>query len=138
MNNFYNEPAPMRELANLGTSIPSPALPLCMTAALCVKLGNQYNHAWNAEAAADDVLDSISKERWLYYLEDRLERDLVILPKLATPGKPLNRWISLVCAKGLDTDDLVGKESRELLKATYANQSTKVAEIASSMLRSAT
>jgi hypothetical protein len=136
-NNFYNEPAPMRELANLGTSIPSPALPLCMTAALCVKLGNQYNHAWNAQSASNEVLNSISKERWLYYLEDRLAHDLVILPKLVSSGKPLQRWIDLVSEQGLDSSELSGKLARSLLDATNRRQPSKVSDIAMKMYQEA-
>jgi hypothetical protein len=133
-NNYYNEPAPMKELANLGTSIPSPALPLCMTAALCVKLGNQYGHAWAAQDAADEVLNSISKERWLYYLENRLDRDLVILPKLSYPGLPLDRWISLVTAKGLEVGELSGR-ARALLIATNKRLQAKITEVAREMLQ---
>ncbi len=83
VNNFYNEPKPMRELADLGTSIPNPALAICVTAALCVKLGNPWGIAWAAQAASGEVLDNVSKERWIYYLDGCLERDLVILPKLS-------------------------------------------------------
>ncbi|MGA8732175.1 MAG: hypothetical protein WB608_25685, partial [Terracidiphilus sp.] len=72
VNNFYTEPAPMKELANLGSSIPSPAVPICITAALCVHLGNQYGISWAAQDSAREVLDSISSDRWAYYLDDRL------------------------------------------------------------------
>jgi len=137
INNFYNEPAPMRELASLGTSIPSPALPLCMTAALCVRLGNQYGQAWAAQAAAKEVLDSISDERWLYYLDDRLERDLVILPKLFSPGKPLQEWMSLVASKHLDPEELTGKNVKLLLSATNKGNSPRVSELARSLYQSA-
>jgi len=134
INNFYNEPAPMKELATLGTSIPSPAFPLCMTAALCVKLGNQYGVAWSAQNASDEVLNSVTIERWLYYLEDRLERDLVILPKLAYIGGPLNRWIELVAARNLDPQMLTGKV-KALLSATNKNQPARVAEISNELLQ---
>lgn len=137
LNNFYNEPAPMKELANLGTSIPSPALPLCMTAALCVKLGNQYGRAWNAQEAAGEVLGSISKDRWLYYLEDRLGHDLVILPKLVYSGDPLNRWIDLVSELGLDPSKLNGKEARALLNATNKKLTARVSEVAGKMYEEA-
>jgi hypothetical protein len=136
VNNFYNEAAPMRELANLGTSIPSPALPLCMTAALCVKLGNQYGQAWAAQPAADEVLNSISKERWIYYLDERIERDLVILPKLVSPGKPLTNWMQLVASQQLEALDLSNKQSRALLVATNTGKPTKVGEVAMVMFRS--
>ncbi len=137
MNNFYNEPAPMKELANLGTSIPSPALGLCMSAALCVKLGNPWGTAWAAQPAADEVLNSISKDRWIYYLEDRLERDIVVLPKLVNGGAPLDRWMVLVGARGLDETKLSGRDAQALLKATNRAQSSKVSEIAMKMYESA-
>lgn len=136
MNNFHNEPAPMRELANLGTSIPSPALPVCMTAALCVHLGNQYGVSWAAQDAAQEVLSAISTERWNYYMDDRLERDLVILPKLIREGSPLDRWISLVVGLTLDPAKIAGKLPRVLLLATNARNRAKIAEVAQQMFRS--
>jgi hypothetical protein len=134
VNNFYNEPSPMKELASLGTSIPSPALPLCMTAALCVKLGNSWGTSWAAQSPATEVLNSISKERWLYYLDDRLERDLVILPKLASAGRTVSAWIELVAAKELSPSLLAGKHVKALLTATNKNQPSKVNEAAMAML----
>ncbi len=132
-NNFYNEPAPMRELANLGSSIPSPALPICMTAALCVKLGNFYGISWAAQSAADEVLSSISFERWSYYIEERLERDLVILPKLTNFGGPLNRWMELAWVKAIDESKIGDKAAVALVRATKSNNLTKVVEAARAM-----
>ncbi len=132
-NNFYNEPAPMRELASLGTSIPGPALPACMTAALCVKLGNRYGHTFGAESPADEVLRSISSERWMYYLDDRLNRDLVILPKLQSPGAPLQRWVDLVSALELDPVQLQGRDAKALLRATNDKAPAKIVAAALKM-----
>ncbi len=75
MNNFYNEPAPMRELASLGTSIPGPALASCMTAVLCVRLGNFYGRAFAAQPYAIAMIESLSVDRWMYYLNECLEQD---------------------------------------------------------------
>jgi len=134
MNNFYNEPGPMRELANLGSSIPGPALPICITAALCVKLGNPYGVSWEAEPAADRVLSSISKDRWIYYLDGRLEHDLIILPKLLQ-DKPLRIWISLIRSLELDPSEIISKDVRALLVATNAGRAANVSDIATKMLR---
>jgi hypothetical protein len=131
-NNFYNEPAPMRELANLGSSIPGPALAICVTAALCVKLGNQYGTCWAAQASADQVLSTISKERWKYYLDDRLEVDPIILAKL-TQDAPLQRWIELMGASDIDPGELSSKSAKDLLTETKAKRPQKVAAIAKSM-----
>jgi hypothetical protein len=129
LNNFYNEPGPTRELANLGSSIPSPALPICVTAALCVKLGNLYGVAWNAQESANQILKSISKDRWLYYLDGRLENDLLIIQKLRfTPT--VDRWIDLMRPLQLDPSGLKSRKVRALLAATNSGQAQKVMEIA--------
>ena len=133
-NNFYNEPAPMRELANLGSSIPSPALAACITAAICVKLGNQYGISWAAQPYADQVLNGISKDRWIYYLDGRLEQDLIILPKLCG-GPTLNRWISLVRGIDLDPKEISSKDVQSMIVATIASRESKVSDIARKLLQ---
>jgi hypothetical protein len=97
MNNFYNEPVPMRALAALGTTIPSPAFPLCMSAVLSVWLGNSYGYAWAAQDDAKKILRGLSTERWEYYLDEVLPRDTEILFKLLYQ-KPADRWHELVTA----------------------------------------
>jgi len=47
-NNFYNEPAIVRKLSNLGSAIPAPALIECMQAYLAVYLVNSYGTSWDA------------------------------------------------------------------------------------------
>ncbi len=81
-NNFYNEATPMQSLASLGSTIPSPAFPMCMTATLCVWLGNSYGYAWGAQDSAKKVLRALSRDRWAYYLDEVLPRDTEVLMKL--------------------------------------------------------
>ena len=95
MNNFYNEPSPMRALAALGSTIPSPAFAVCMTATLCVWLGNSYGYSWDAQGSANKILKGLSKERWVYYLDEVLPRDREVLAKLLF-SKPAERWCELV------------------------------------------
>lgn len=59
LNNFYNEEAPMKALANLGTSIPMPAFAKCMEATMAVRLGNRWGRSWQAQPFADRVLKSL-------------------------------------------------------------------------------
>jgi hypothetical protein len=134
VNNFYNEPGPMRELASLGTSIPGPALAACITAVLCVKLGNFYGTSWAAQAPADEVIQRLSKDRWLYYVNERLESDRLILAKL-TENKPLTNWIELMRHIELDPGQVTGKEPRALIKAINGNDRTKVGTIAQRMFK---
>jgi len=79
VNNFYNEATPIKELANLGTSIPGPALADCITAILCVRLGNYYGRSTNAQRYALTLIDGISKDRWKHYFNGRLIDDRRIL-----------------------------------------------------------
>ena len=94
MNNFYNEGSSAAELVSLGSTIPKPAFPVCMTAILCVRLGNYYGIAWNAQDSANEILNALRKEQWEYYLNECLPNDKTILDKLEDP-KPATRWTSL-------------------------------------------
>ncbi|CAN7309148.1 hypothetical protein [Neorhizobium tomejilense] len=135
-DNFYNEPAPMRELANLGSSIPGPAFAACMTAALCVKLGNRWGLSRAAQGSADLLLEGISPERWLHYFDGRLEEDRRILYKL-DEDKPARRWIDLIASLNIDVSSIKSKSVKRLLKATQDGQIPRVAEISRGMYRSA-
>jgi hypothetical protein len=136
MNNFYNEPAPTRELASLGTSIPGPAVAICMTAILCVKLGNMYGVSNAAQSAADQLLSGISKDRWLYYINGRLEFDRIILPKL-TYDRPVDRWIDLIAAVSLTSGEILSKPVRDLISATKEKKKDRIVRLARSMLAKA-
>lgn len=94
-DNFHNEPAPMRALAALGTSIPSPAFPKCMTAVISVRIGNHYGVSFAAQPDANRLLASVTSDRWKYFLEQCLPADEVLLRKL-TDSEVASRWCDLV------------------------------------------
>jgi hypothetical protein len=135
MNNFYNEPGPMRELASLGTSIPGPALAACMTAVLCVKLGNFYGTSWGAQAPADQVLQGLSKDRWLFYMNERLPQDRTILSKLQY-DKPLSNWIDIVGGLDINPKTMDRADMRSLIQATESGNKAKIQSIATKMFMS--
>jgi hypothetical protein len=134
LNNFYNEPGPMRELSSLGTSIPGPALAACMTAVLCVKLGNFYGTSWAAQPYADKVINSLSKDRWLFYLNERFEEDRLILSKLRDEA-PQKNWIALVGQLQLDPAKISGREVKALVSATNAGDQGRVHSISQRMFK---
>lgn len=96
MNNFYNEPAAIQALSRLGSTIPWPAFPICMSAILAVKLGNRYGVSHAAIPAADELLKRLTKNQWEYYLNECLPGDELVLQKLSWYDKPRINWISLV------------------------------------------
>lgn len=96
MNNFYTELPPMNKLSRLGTSVPNPALPACMTAMLSVFMGNPYGVSLAAAPVASGMLEKLSRERWRFYLDEVLPNDERILGKLADDEKPRKRWMTLV------------------------------------------
>jgi len=135
MNNFYNEPAPMRELLNLGTSIPGPAVAICITSVLCVKLGNFYGICFAAQDAADTFIRAISKDRWLYYLGERFEHDIIILSKLIQ-SNPVSNWITLMKSLKVEASEVKTPEVRRLLSATLKSDGEGIFASAQTMLQS--
>lgn len=117
MYNFYSEPAPTRNLAQLGTSIPVPALPGCMTALLSVVLGNEYGVSWEASGIASDVLQKLSNERWEYYLNQVLPADSRVLAKLVSYPRPRARWTKVVARYGLSQLQIKERGCSMLVKA---------------------
>lgn len=95
MNNFYNEESPTLQLERLGSVIPAPALGPCLTALLCVRLGNFYGTSWAAKPVASRLLKRQSTDRWKYYLEKVLPSETRILEKLLD-ANPRSEWISFI------------------------------------------
>ena len=125
MNNFYNEPSPTRILAQLGTTIPIPALPVCMTALLSVVLGNRYGVSWSATPVAKDILSKLGKDRWRYYLDQVLSTDSRILEKLMDDS-PCSQWLGVV--ERYNLSDLHPRE-RDVSKLIDAAVSKKDSEV---------
>ncbi|MCH5298733.1 MAG: hypothetical protein J1E96_03115 [Ruminococcus sp.] len=75
MNNFYNEINAIKELESLGTKFPRPALKACITSILYVKLGNSYGRSWDAQDTADQLLNRLTKEEWLIYLNNYVKEE---------------------------------------------------------------
>lgn len=96
MNNFYNEPSAISALSKLGTTIPWPAFPLCMSAVLAVRLGNGYGVSNAAQPEASSLLRRLTKNQWEYYLNECLPADQLVLQKLAWSHAPRVRWCELV------------------------------------------
>lgn len=131
MNNFYNEPGPMKELRALGTTIPIPAFPVCATAAICVYLGNSYGISNAAQPDARAVLEGFTKDRWMYYLNDCMPSDARMLGKLAYE-KPRARFITLVKDLELDKLNADGK-AKKLIDAAKSGSTDKLKNAISQM-----
>lgn len=132
LNNFYNEAAPVKALTKLGTTIPTPAFPACLSALLCVTLGNRYGVAWSAQADADSILDSVTMERWAYYLNNVLPSDTRIFGKLFLQS-PRTRFIALVMQRNLGQVDFKNKTVQQLIEAAAKSNDAKVENLARKM-----
>lgn len=124
----------MAELASLGTSIPGPALAPCIAAVLCVKLGNFYGTSRAAQPAPDKVLSGLSKERWIYYFNERLEEDRLVLSKFQD-DRPLSNWISIIGRLKIEPTALSGKNVRALIRATNDGDKARVQTIGNLMFQ---
>lgn len=133
LNNFYNEPAPVRNLAKLGTTIPAPALPACITALLCVVLGNSYGVSWSAESEASSVLKKLSTDRWSYYLNNVFPSDARILNKISY-DKPRNNWMTVSQKFKFADIDINNKKVNSIITASVERNENKVRRIANNLL----
>lgn len=134
LNNFYNEHAPVRKLAKLGTTIPVPALPACISSLLCVILGNSYGVAWDAAEEASSILKKLSADRWGYYLNHVFPSDSRILNKLSG-DKPRMNWLNIASEFNFSEIDINNKIVSRLIKASLARDDMKVSKIASKLLK---
>jgi len=123
-NNFYNESAPVLNLSKLGSSIPTPALPACITALLCVVLGNRYGVAMSAIGEATNILSALSGDRWNYYINNVLPSDMRILNKLYD-HKPFSNWVNVVKKYNFTGLQIKNKSVSLLLKASTNNDHNK-------------
>ncbi|MFL1405855.1 hypothetical protein ACJO2E_11000 [Marinobacter sp. M1N3S26] len=134
MNNFYNEEAPVKELGKLGSTIPTPALPACLTALLSVVLGNSYGVAWSAGPEASRILKQITGERWSYYINNVLPGDTRILEKILI-GKPRENWINVVHGYGLAELTIKNKSVGLLISATKNKNDSRILSSAKKLLK---
>lgn len=133
-NNFYNEPAAVKKLSNLGNTIPRPALLNCIQAYLTVFLGNYYGVSIEAARLAEEKLIEIPYERWKYYFERGIQSDEIILQKLGRKLRINKLKIFLENQNFPDFEDM-SKINRDLYNAIMRNNDNKVSAIAETMLK---
>lgn len=125
LNNFYNEPGPVKNLAKLGSTIPIPALPSCFSALLCVTLGNSYGVSWIAESDAKKILKTLSADRWTYYINNVLPSDTRLLNKLES-DKPLGKWMKVVEEFDLASLEIKSTSVSRLIKASSEKKEARI------------
>lgn len=135
MNNFYNEPAPMTTLKNMGSVIPIPAFPICITATLCVRLGNYYGVSRAAQNPAKSVIDNVTDDRWIYFFKECLITNDRILFKL-TEKKPTERFLKLFNKNFLLAirGEVSNKSIRELITLMIKKDTLKIERLSKKLL----
>lgn len=126
LNNFYNEPAVAKELMQMGTSIPSPALGACLTSVLACKIGNSYGISTAAQKYLDEILNNISKDRWEYYLNQVLPYNSDILSKISNSGRQFERWLDIINAYELNKLSIKNADIEFLLDENNRDNPRKV------------
>lgn len=124
-NNFYNEEAPTMMLEKLGSVIPSPALGPCITALLCVRLGNYYGVSWTAKPHAQRLLKKLSSDRWKYYFDNILRGEIRILEKLLE-SNPRSQWLSFVEELSLSEIAFGSIPIKKLLEASVEKNERRI------------
>lgn len=118
-NNFYNEPAVVRSLRSLGTTIPAPALQECMEAYLLVYIGNYYGVSEMAAPIARGELLSLPQEAWRLFFNNILPKDELILNNISTQTQ-FTRLSNLLKEMGIDMEGEIHEGiSRKLYQAIH-------------------
>lgn len=136
MNNFYNEHAAIQALSRLGTTIPWPAFPICMSAILAVKLGNSYGVSNAAVPVADQLLERLTKNQWEYYFNECLPGDELILQKITWYPKPRAKWLNLMEEFKLPEKADKSAKVTKLLAASQRGDLSAIATTAKTLLES--
>ena len=113
--------------------IPQPALAECITATLCVAVGNSWGHTWAAQEYADTILSDLSRDQWKYYLDERLSTDQHFLPKLQDNTTFL-RWKAIVSKYDLASLMAEDPKVKKILKASGSGSFTDVLNIVGGIL----
>jgi hypothetical protein len=134
LNNFYNEPAPINTLSKMGSVLPIPAFPICMTAILSVRLGNWYGISNAAQDSATILLKNITFDRWVYFFNECIQTNERILYKLNTDN-PSKRWLNLFSPEFIDKllPEITEKDVVNLLKFTKDKKLDKLNRISNEM-----
>jgi len=132
MNNFYNEPAAVETLANLGSTIPKPAFLQCMQAYLVVCIGNIYGTSTIAAHHAKEKLSEVPEDRWKYYFEKGINNDQEVLYNLRSDSQ-VRRLSNVLNDLNLTKFSNLPNENQKLYNAIIKVQSGKVQEIASEL-----
>lgn len=128
-NNFHNEPAAIKALANLGTTIPKPAFLPCIQAFLVVCIGNRYGVSTAAVPIAKEQLENIPEDRWRYYFEKGINNDKEVLSNLGSNSQ-IVRFCNLIEELGLVTFSDLPRDNQRLYDAIVKKQVSKVENIA--------
>lgn len=125
LNNFYNEPIPVKNFSKLGSTIPIPALPISFTALICISIGNYYNRSWKAAETSISILKEITSGRWEYYFKNIFPSDIKVLTKLQDDS-PIKFWIKLLNDDLKISIDSPNKTIKSLLNATKKSNPTSI------------
>lgn len=127
-DNFYNEPAAVKMLASMGSTIPAPALADCMQAYLLVYLGNSYGVSTRGSELAETELLKITPDRWQYYFEYIIAKDDIILSNFLNQrsDRQVYRFSKLLKKGHLDTFENLPENVQHLYNAILKEKSDKV------------
>lgn len=117
-DNYYKEPRAIKELANLGTVIPEPALMQCMKAYILVYIGNFYGRSISAVDMAEKQLTLISTEQWIQFFDRMLPYDQDLLGALySTSLKPIRNFYELLRTLGMNKLTMETSSGKQLYRA---------------------
>lgn len=100
----------------MGTKIPRPAIKECISATLMVLLGNAYGKSYEAVTPATNILQKLSQNDWIYYIEQCLPHDEEVLQKISAEDMRTERWCDIVKNFNLISFEYSNSKIQEFIK----------------------
>ena len=129
VNNHKGEIAPLIQLAEVG-HFPNLFLRSVITPCLITYLGNNNGYINESRMTSEQILSSIPAEKWTYYFKNYFNRDDFVLINLITVEGCLKDWCTLVKKSGVDEDEILNENVKELVLASKRQDFEKVVEYA--------
>lgn len=129
VNNHRGEIAPLIQLSEV-ENFPNLFLRSVITPCIVTYLGNNNGYYNESRLTAEEILSSITSEKWTYYFKNYFSKDDFVLINLITVEGCLKDWCNLVKKSGFDDKDIPNENILELLLASKKHDYEKVVEYA--------
>lgn len=129
VNNHKGEIAPLIQLSEVG-HFPNLFLRSVITPAIITYLGNNNGYINESRMTSEQIISSIPAEKWTYYFKNYFNKDDFVLINLITVEGCLKDWCNIIKKCGVDEEEILNENIKELIIASKHQEFEKIVEYA--------